>query len=79
MQANYAADVECGGHQAQEQAEKKTLGYSKSKVWVDLATACRQKKGGLTDEVHAILPSSWLNDMLWLYRQQLVMIKKKDI
>ena len=59
--------------------KRKTLGCSKSKVWVDLATACRQKKGGLTDEVHAILPSSWLNDMLGLYRQQLVMIKKKDI
>ena len=55
--------------------ERKTLGCSKSKVWVDLATACRQKKGELTDEVHAILSSSRLNDMLGLYYQQLVMIK----
>lgn len=55
--------------------KRKTLDCSKSKVWVDLATAYKQKRGGLTDEVHAILSSSRLNNMLGLYGQQLVMIK----
>ena len=66
-------NVEVAKHE--NKLERKTSCCSKSKVWVDLATAYRQKRGGLTDEVHAVLPSSRLNDMLGLYGQQLVMIK----